>query len=302
MDTLTLQVMNTEFYISLSSNSNTRWKDHVTNWLQTIEKQWSRFDDNNELSKINKLRIGDTLTISEDLYDCLYKAHCYYCLTDGLFSPYLKKQIESHGYQKSFPFQKVDKTSEKFEKPLLNPIIFLPNKRILKITNEEIDLGGFAKGYIVEKVANWLKYNISQEFGIVDGGGDMKLWSNCEKEWIIGISDPFKEDEEITSIKIKNGAIATSNRVYRSWQMNGKQKHHLLNGQTGEIAISPIVQATVVTNSLSDAEVAVKLCFLQNNLEHQHWLEKHHILSARFIISENEQPVWITPRGKTYVH
>ena len=86
-----------------------------------------------------------------------------------------------------------------------------------------MDLGGIAKGYAVKAIAKWLKKYNHSKFGIVDGGGDIAVWSNGEKTWKIGVMDPFNKEKEIGSVEIQNGGIATSNIVYRSWWQDGRK-------------------------------------------------------------------------------
>ncbi|MEB2302706.1 FAD:protein FMN transferase [Lysinibacillus xylanilyticus] len=293
MDTLTLQIMNTEFYIAMPKGIHVVWKEKVERWFQYVAKEWSRFQSNNELSQLNSLEIGKTLRISSLLYDCLIQADRYYQLSNGLFSPYLKRQLEQHGYNQSFPFDTAK--SKAFQnKPLMaeRPFEFLGGEQVLRVAQQEIDLGGFAKGYAIEKLANWLEQEVSPDFGLIDGGGDMKMWSSGEKTWTIGVADAWDIDKEISSIKLKTGAIATSNRVYRSWMQGALKKHHVLNGQTGDIANTEVLQASVVTSSLCDAEVGAKLCFLMDESELQKWFENNCQQSARFIVKEGQAANW----------
>lgn len=293
MDTLTLQIMNTEFYIAMPKGVHFGWKEKAEKWLQYVAQEWSRFQANNELSQVNDLAIGETLCISSLLYDCLVQANQYYQLSNGLFSPYLKRQLEQHGYNQSFPFAAV-KSKAFPNKPLIaeQPFQFLSDEKVMKVAEQEIDLGGFAKGYAIEKLANWLEEEVSSDYGLIDGGGDMKMWSSGEKTWTIGVADAFDIEKEISSIKMKTGAVATSNRVYRSWMQGTMKKHHLLNGQTGEIANTEVLQASVVTSSLCDAEVGAKLCFLMDEAELQQWFENNCQQSAHFLVKEGQAVNW----------
>lgn len=301
LDTLSVLAMNTNYYVALPKGI-TNWKQPIEQWIQYVATEWSRFQEANELAMINQLKIGETIKVSPTLYDCLKQADNYFNRTDGLFSPYLKKQMEHHGYKQSFPFQQAKSQSNQ---PLANvqpPIRFLTNDSVMKIGEQQIDLGGFAKGYVVENIAQWLQQETSSPFGMVDGGGDMKLWSTCEKEWIIGIENPYDKKEESSKIKIKNGAIATSNRMYRRWKQGSQQKHHLLNGQTGEVAKTDVIQATVVTNTVCDAEVIAKLCFLMDEADLTSLLGKNNKQSARYIIKENEKGYWLKGGKRQYVN
>lgn len=287
-----MHLMNTDYYVALPAGTSTSWKEPVKKWLQYVESEWSRFHAGNELDQLNQVPIGKTIQLSPSLYNCLKCANDYFIQTDGLFSPYLKLQLEHHGYYQSFPFKNAKKYSLLPPFCLQSPIQFLPNHSVLKTGEQQIDLGGFAKGYVVESIALWLQQETSADFGLVDGGGDISVWSKGEKEWHIGIANPYNDNEKISYINIKNGAIATSNRIFRSWKQGEEMKHHLLNGQTGEVTKTDIIQATVVTQSLCDAEVMTKLCFLMNEQQLEQWIQKRRIQAAQFIIKEHEAGYW----------
>lgn len=292
LETLSVHVMNTNYYIGLPIGTSNTWKEPIKKWLYYVEKEWSRFQKGNELDTLNQLKVGETIHLSHALYNCIKHANQYHIQTEGLFSPYLKSQLEQHGYTQSFPFHTAEKQSRVQPFNFHSPIQLLDNHSILKTGEQQIDLGGFAKGYLVEKIVLWLQQETSAEFGIVDGGGDMSVWSKGSKEWTISIANPYDHKEEMSHIKIKNGAIATSNRIYRSWIQGEEMKHHLLNGQTGEVAKTDVIQATVVTESLCDAEVMTKLCFLMNETELQCWAKKAQIQYAQFIVKEQEAGYW----------
>lgn len=293
METMSIHLMNTDFYIAVPTSDDLNWKREIESWLVYVAEEWSRFREDNELARLNVLKIGETMQLSESLYDCLTKAHYYYELTGGLFSPYLKKQMEQNGYDTSFPFTHSTSESIGTEFVSESPFLFLDDKRIMKKSNQEVDLGGFAKGYAVEMAGEWLKENGFSEYGIVDGGGDMTMWSDGEKEWTIGIEDPYQPGHEIGSIKLKNGSVATSNRIFRSWMQGNEKKHHLLNGLTGKSANTNIIQATVVTSSLIQAEVATKMCFLLNEEQQSTWFSENFPKTASFLVNEKQEGYWM---------
>lgn len=293
METLSLNRMNTNFYIEISGCMQKDWRETVTTWLTYVEREWSRFRNDNELSALNHCPKGEVTRVSPALYDVLTNAAFYYRKTNGLFSPYLKKEMEQHGYRSSFPFTEVtfkNKHTHTKGKPYeSHPLIFLKEYKIIKNTEQEIDLGGIAKGYIVEKIARWLKKNGKTAYGIVDGGGDMTMWSNGKKSWKIGIADPFDEEEITAQFTIKNGAVATSNRLYRSWEYKDEQKHHILNGKTGEPVRTNVVQATAITTNLLEAEVLAKMCFLLPEQKRDTWIREHFPHRYFYIIKEKEE-------------
>ncbi len=267
LDTLTFEAMNTSFYFAVIECSIPNWKEVIQGWVQYVDKEWSRFVDDNELDFINRLEIGGKSSVTPPLLYVLLRAEEYRMRTNGLFSPYLLPQLEFHGYQHSFPFHSSSPIFPVMPPVYKNdsaPFIFDINFGIVeRRANGQIDLGGIGKGYAVQAAARWLKMAGETKAGIVDGGGDITVWSNGEKDWKIGVAHPYEKEKEIAHFWIKNGSIATSNIVYRSWKQGNEQKHHLLNGKTGLPAVSDLIQATVITENCLDAEVMAKLCFME---------------------------------------
>lgn len=300
METLTMDLMNTRFFISVSNANVKNWRTEIIEWLTYVDREWSRFRADNELAALNLAPKGAVIRLSAPLYDALECAHYYFELTDGLFSPYLKRQMEQNGYAVSFPFlasrrnvpdDQAETHEDQVETPPLqkHPYLFLGDQLVKKNTDSEIDLGGFAKGYAVESAARWLKDTCGAVYGIVNGGGDLKVWSDGEKEWKIGISHPLQENKGMGIIRLKNGAVATSNRIYRSWKQKNERKHHLLNGKTGLPAVTDVVQATVVASSLLAGEVAAKMCFLLEDKEREDWLKRHFPDCSFYLVKEKDR-------------
>jgi thiamine biosynthesis lipoprotein len=266
-ETLCMKAMNTSFYFAVKGCRRRNWKKIITGWVRYVEREWSRFGMGNELNRLNQLKIGEKIKLSPPLLAVLQQAEDYRKKTNGLFSPYLLPQMIYHGYDESFPFSARDKTAA--VKPHLyqedeNPFeIDLSTSSVIRKLDGQVDLGGIGKGYTVQAAARWLQQEGHCPSGIADGGGDMTVWSTDEKRWNIGIADPFDHQKEIARFNLKNGSIATSNLIFRSWKQGGVIKHHLLNGQTGMPVESNIVQATVISSSCLEAEVAAKLMFME---------------------------------------
>jgi thiamine biosynthesis lipoprotein len=275
LETLSFDAMNTTFYMAVSGCKIANWKEVMHGWVMYVEKEWSRFRVDNELGQVNQLEIGKVITISPPLFDILQRAEDYRRKTNGFFSPYLLPQMQFHGYKDSFPFHTsriINNTFPSLYDKETLPFLFEPmTGTVTRIADGQIDLGGIGKGYTVQAAANWLKTLGESDSGLIDGGGDMTVWSNGNKEWNIGVADPFRNDLEITQLRLKNGSIATSNIIYRSWTKGNEIKHHLLNGKTGLPADNHMVQATVVTENCLDAEVGAKLCLIEKetNIKNQ---------------------------------
>ena len=184
--------MNTSFYIAISNDNRTEWKNPILSFLHYIEQEFSRFHSNNELNRFNDTKKDSTIDVSPILYDLLKKAEEYRLQTAGRFSPYMLTQLEAHGYNQSFPFKTAANDSAAIHyQNESQPLIFQEGYQIIKKTNQKVDLGGIAKGYAVEAASKWLQHQTNSKYGIIDGGGDMAMWSNGEKTWTDWGDGPF---------------------------------------------------------------------------------------------------------------
>jgi len=113
-------------------------------------------------------------------------------------------------------------------------IILEGNQIRLEKEGMQIDLGGIAKGYAVDKAIEALEKN-SIKRALVNAGGDLyALGTDPQGEkWQIGVQDPREEDKIIDIIKVKDKAVATSGDYRRYFTLEGKRFSHIVNPKTG---------------------------------------------------------------------
>ncbi len=126
--------------------------------------------------------------------------------------------------------------------------VFLPEKGMA------LDLGGLAKGSIIDAAVSTLKKQGIRS-GIVEGGGDFYCFG--PGTWRCGLQHPRK-DELLGVIEVQNRAICGSGDYHQFviTEEGGKRqrRHHILNPATGDSARKSISVTTVAsTTELADA-------------------------------------------------
>ena len=98
----------------------------------------------------------------------------------------------------------------------------------------EIDLGGNAKGYILEKAYKTLK-RLGIDNGLIDGGGDVYCWGLKPdgSRWEIGVADPLSPSKYMAVFKVTNKAVFTSGDYERKFTQGGITYHHIFDPKTG---------------------------------------------------------------------
>jgi thiamine biosynthesis lipoprotein len=120
----------------------------------------------------------------------------------------------------------------------------------------QIGLGGIAKGYAVDKAAHVLERAGLTSF-FVQAGGD--LFARGRKpdgsEWQAGIRDPRgPEQQYFAKLPLTDHAFSTAGDYERSYILNGKRYHHIIDPRTGYPAMaSRSVTIWAPTAYLADA-------------------------------------------------
>lgn len=99
-----------------------------------------------------------------------------------------------------------------------------------------INLGGIAKGYVVERGVELLR-RAGIENAIVTAGGDSRLLGDRRgRPFMIGIRDPRQDGKVAMQLPLAEEAISTSGDYERFFDEDGIRYHHIIKPSTGEPA------------------------------------------------------------------
>ena len=118
----------------------------------------------------------------------------------------------------------------------------------------ELDLGGIAKGYIADKVAEFLASK-GVTSAVVDLGGNIvvigekgeSIDNPVGAEFKVGIADPNSEGL-LGLLECKDKTVVTSGTYERYFELDGKRYHHVLDTKTGYPADTDLLAVTIVAD------------------------------------------------------
>ncbi|MBM7834812.1 FAD:protein FMN transferase [Clostridium sardiniense] len=141
---------------------------------------------------------------------------------------------------------------------LVNYKNILINKNHIKLIKNgmSIDLGGIAKGYIANKIKEYL---ISEgvSSGIINLGGNVLCIGKKEsgENFKIGIQKPFSERGEILGVlEICDKSVVSSGIYERFFKKEDKIYHHIINPKDGRPFESDLIQVTIVSEDSMDCD------------------------------------------------
>ena len=114
-----------------------------------------------------------------------------------------------------------------------------------------LDTGGVAKGYIADKLADYLKERGVKSALIDLGGNVVTVGEKADGNmWRVGVRKPFGENGELLGvIETGEASVVTSGIYERQFESGGRVYHHILDPKTGMPAVSDVVSATVLTEN-----------------------------------------------------
>ena len=186
-------------------------------------------------------------------------------------------------------------------------------QRLLKITNPEeivlndsnrevylskegmrIDLGALAKGYIADKLKEFLIEQGVQS-GIIDLGGNiLTIGENptFHRPWRIGIQNPaLDRGEHVAVIEVSDASVVTSGIYERQLVVDGKTYHHIFDRTTGYPMETELASITIVAEKSVDCEIWTTRLFGQNPYDIIEEIEQQPGLEA-FVITKNQKMMY----------
>jgi thiamine biosynthesis lipoprotein len=216
-----------------------------------------------ELTRLNAaIASGEAATVSPELAGLLTDAQAIAARGDQLFDPAIGRLVALWGFHSDEFKQQLppqDQVDELVEAAPTMADLTIEGTRISSEKPElALDLGGYAKGYALDRAAALLRGRGINNALINVGGNVMALGSKDGQPWRVGIQHP-RASTSLASLPLHDGeAIGTSGDYQRYFELDGKRYCHLLDPRTGRPAtaaraVTVLVTPRERTGSLSDA-------------------------------------------------
>ena len=126
-----------------------------------------------------------------------------------------------------------------------------------------IDLGAIAKGYIADKLKEYLLSQGIDSALIYLGGNVLCIGNKAGTDpFTIGIEKPFHVNgETAATLKVTDTAVVTSGTYQRYFEKNDTIYHHILDSTTGYPYHNGLTAVTIITPSSTDADALSTTCF-----------------------------------------
>lgn len=261
------------------------------NICKDYELIFSHTNTDSELYKLN-ISSASTTKISSDLYNILSIADEYNTLTNGAFNVLIGNIEGLWDFKKcNIPADDIiDQQLEllfKANYTLANNTITFNNSKSLI---PDINLGGIAKGYIADKIKDFLLSNNVNSAIINLGGNILLIGEKPDKELFnIGITKPFTTTgENIASVQTSNMSVVTSGIYERYFEQNNTIYHHIIDPSTGYPVQNNLYSVTIISASSTIADILSTSAFVLGEDKGMELINKTDDVYAVFITSDSK--------------
>ena len=233
------------------------------------EQLFSPTIETSDICRINT-GAGRPVKVDPDTIELLKEALYYSDLTGGAFSPAVKPLTDLWNVTGEDP-QVPDEDSISEALKHTDPSVILIEGDTVTLTDEHasVDPGGIAKGYVADKLKEYLESENVTHVLINLGGNVLAVGGKPDhSSFTIGIQKPFGPDGTAAfSVGSFDDAVVSSGQYQRYFEENGKVYGHILDPSTGFPVDNDLLQVTVKASSSTMCDALSTACFVMGSEE-----------------------------------
>lgn len=230
--------------------------------LAAVDAEMSTYKPTSGLMALNGHPVNEPRQVSAELLDVMLLSKRVYDSSDGAFDPTVGALVNAWGFgprEVSMDELPSDAAIQSLlaEVGYHNVSLDGDKGQATRLRDVFIDLSAVAKGYGVDRAAEWLLSQGVSNF-LVEVGGELRAhgYSPRGDQWVTAISDPGSglPPKIHRRLKLEGAAVATSGDYYNFFSVDGVRYSHTIDPRTGRPVTHHLASVTVVAESCAEAD------------------------------------------------
>ncbi|HJA70339.1 MAG TPA: FAD:protein FMN transferase [Candidatus Lachnoclostridium stercoravium] len=226
---------------------------------------FSRTKETSEIYKINHREPGTKeMELSPDTRELIEKGLYYSQLSGGAFDITIEPLSSQWDFKAEEPELPDPKVLEENAKKVDYRNIRLEGDKIVFLSDEtRLDLGAIAKGFIADKLKEYLVEQGIQSAVINLGGNVLCVGSKPDgKPFRVGLQAPFEDANVAAAImEITDSSMVVSGVYERHFEKDGVNYHHILDPKTGWPYQNGLAAVAIFSPESVDGDGLSTTCF-----------------------------------------
>lgn len=255
--------MGTHYHVTVVAPRETRTalEAGIRQHLDAVDGGMSTWRADSELSRFNAQAVTDWVRISPALHAVLQAAVAISAVTDGAFDVTVGPVVNLWG------FGPERRPTSPPAAALLAAARARVGYRLLEFAGDPprvrkarpdvyVDLSAIAKGYAVDRLADWLVQTGHADF-LVEVGGEIRSRGRRADgaPWQVGVARPEPGSEDLAGVlTLADTALATSGDYRQYFEFEGRRYSHEIDPTTGRPIAHALASVTVLDTACMRAD------------------------------------------------
>ena len=248
--------------------------------LRRLERRWSRFIPNSDISRLNRSQ-GRCVSVAPETLVLVSAMVEAWHLTGGRCDPSVLPALVEAGYAASIEdaARRTELDRDAAIGADLDAIRIDPDAgRVALPPRCCLDPGGIGKGLAADLVSARLVER-GATGALVSIGGDLATSAAAPDpdRWLVSVEHPHRPEDLLCTVRVDGGGVATSSTLTRRWRHGGVDRHHLIDPGTGRQAVTDLDAVTVSAATGWEAEALATGALLAGSTEVLAYLTGHDV-------------------------
>jgi len=232
--------------------------DAALDEVDRIDRLMSHYKPESPLSRLNRGAAAGAIAVDPELFDLLARSFDYSRDTAGAFDITVGPLMKAWGFFKGHGrVPAATELADVMRHVGYRHVVLDRPARIIRfdISGIELDLGGIAKGYAVDRVVALLQQRGITAALVSAGGSTVYALGHPpgNSAWEVKIQDPVHPDKIALTVALTNRAISMAGRSAKTFEANGVVYSHIMDPSTGR-PVQGVVSVAVTSLTGTDGD------------------------------------------------
>jgi FAD:protein FMN transferase len=261
--------------------------------IDRIDRLMSHYKKESELSKINREASNRPVRVDSELFDFISECIKYSRESDGAFDITVGPLMKAWGFFRDegrLPSEA--ELSSARRSTGYQHIILNNNEKTVRfdITGVELDLGGIAKGYAVDRAVSLLKSR-GIERALVNACGSTIYGLGSPPDssgWEMKIQDPIDHKKIALTVSLNNQTLSVSGSYEKFFEVAGVKYSHIMDPRTGMPA-QGVLSVAVLTDTGTAGDALDNVFFVLGIERTRKLIKRYPITEVIFFLPDSSQ-------------
>lgn len=237
--------------------------------VDRIDRLMSHYKPESPLSRLNREAANHAVQVGPELFDFLAESVRYSRESAGAFDITVGPLMKAWGFFRGEGHMPNEaELASAYSNVGYQYLMFDQEAHTIRLARPgmELDLGGIAKGYAVDRAIASLKRN-GIDTALVNACGSTMYGLGSPPDagnrgWEMNLQDPLDSRKAAMTVRLRDRALSVSGNYEKFFEWNGQRYSHVMDPRTGR-PVPDILSVAVITSNGTDGDALDNIFYVQ---------------------------------------